>query len=484
MKKTIAAVALLLLAAVPGLAGRYDSPDFLTGHLVSGGPPKDGIPALTNPQFVPPSGVSYVAWDDLVIGVYINGVAKAYPENLGWWHEIINDEIGGQFISVTFCPLTGTAMVFAATDTDGSQIQFGVSGLLINSNLVMFDRSDGETLFPQMIYTAINGDSVGDRLELLPAVDTTWAMWKKLHPDTRVAAAGTGWDYYEGKRTPYPYERYTEYPYISFSRDYRTSNEYLLFLPSTNGGELDPRYAVKDVVLGICREGETRAYPFADMPDGAVINDRIGDQSLVVVFDADSHTAIPYSSDVGGDPLNFYAVESEGSLLLEFMDIETGSRWNMLGEAIAGPLAGERLVQMPAYNAMWFAWAAYWPETSIWKTGAGIIDPPPPVTAIAELGEAVPDRFALQQNIPNPFNPQTHIRYQLPHSGQVSLSVFNAAGQQVRILVDEYQNAGSYLQTWDGRDQRGIPAASGTYFYRLELPASGLSESRAMSLVR
>ena len=93
------------------------------------------------------------------MGIVINGEPRAYPHNIGWWNEIVNDRIGDQSVVVSLCPLTGTGQVFNATDSDGSQIEFGVSGLLINSNLVMYDRRDGETLYPQMIYTAINGDS-------------------------------------------------------------------------------------------------------------------------------------------------------------------------------------------------------------------------------------------------------------------------------------------------------------------------------------
>jgi hypothetical protein len=146
------------LAAQPSEAGdfvsQFEDLEDVGNHIISGGPGRDGIPAMNNPDFVDPDQVSYVAPDDLVLGVYMNGIAKAYPENLGWWHEIVNDVIGGQGISVTFCPLTGTGLVFDATNPDGSQFELGVSGLLVNSNLIMFDRRDQTTLYPQMAYTA------------------------------------------------------------------------------------------------------------------------------------------------------------------------------------------------------------------------------------------------------------------------------------------------------------------------------------------
>lgn len=477
----------LTLVVGPVEAGRYDEPGFLTNHLRSGGPPKDGIPALTNPTFVAPGEIRYVEEDELVLGLVINGEPRAYPHNIGWWNEIINDRVGNQSVTVSLCPLTGTGQVFNATDIDGSQIEFGVSGLLINSNLVMYDRRDDTTLYPQMIYTAINGEQIGNRLQLMPVVETTWAMWKRMYPNTTVVQTGTGWERYLSERPPYNEINYMRYPYVSNTLgDYRRSNEFLIFLPSTNNGRIDQRFEFKDMVVGLCRGGETKAYPFDTMPDGAVINDFLGDEQMVTIFDADSRTALTYFSEVDGELLSFYGVESEGPLPLEFMDVETRSRWNMLGEAVAGPLQGRKLEQVPAYNSMWFAWSSYWPETEVWAPGEGILNEEAiaQMTAVEETFGAMPDGFALRQNFPNPFNPETQIQYELPVDGQVRLSVYNATGQRVRALVEGQQSRGLYLQRWDGRDDAGNQVASGTYLYRLEMPAEGLNQTRTMSIVR
>ena len=130
---------------------------------------------------------------------------------------------------------------------------------------------------------------------------------------------------------------------------------------------------------------------------------------MVIVFDASSRTTLAYFSEVEGRLLNFGGTESEGRLPLEFMNIETRSGWNMLGEAVAGPLAGHRLKQVPAYNAMWFAWSAYWPETEVWAPGDGIVleGDIRHITAIEEALDATSDHFALRQNYPNPFTQQT-----------------------------------------------------------------------------
>jgi hypothetical protein len=338
-----------------------------------------------------------------------------------------------------------------------------------------------------MIFTAINGDHVGHRLELMPVVETTWAMWKQMYPNTTVVQIGTGWERYLSDRPPYNMVQYMRYPYVSSSLgDYRQSHEYLIFLPSTTNGFLDQRHQVKDMVVGLCHNGETKAYPFNTMLDGAVINDFVGNDLMVTVFDADSRTALTYFSEIDGQLLSFYVVEPEGLLPVEFMDIETRSRWNILGEAVAGPLEGRKLEQVPAYNAMWFAWSSYWPDTEVWVPGEGIIeeDDIPQITAVEQMFDATPKGFALQQNFPNPFNPETQIQYELPVDGQVQLNVYNATGQRVRSLVEGQQSSGLYLQRWDGRDDAGRQVASGTYAYRLEMPAAGFSQTRTMSVVR
>ncbi len=477
----LTAVALGLIATPPLQASEYEGLETLSNHLLSGGPGKDGIPAMTNPLFVNPTEISYVGEGDLVLGVVINGEARAYPENLGWWHEIINDRIGDQSISVTLCPLTGTGLVFNATDQDGSQIEFGVSGLLINSNLVMYDRRDGSTLYPQMIFTGISGSFKDQQLELLPVVETTWAMWKKMHPNTKVAQLGTGLDRYSDRqRSNYgSVGLYLTYPY----GDYRTNHgDLFLFVQETATPDLSVLRA-KEVVLGVCRQGQAKAYAFRDLPDGAVINDVVGTTSLVVICDRASQTIIPYSRVAAEQTLTFYAVDPEGALPIEFKDAETGSRWNLLGEAIAGPLQGQRLEQVPAYNSMWFAWNTYHRGTEIWA-GEGIIDTPPTTAIEEKTSAAVPTYFFLEQNYPNPFNPTTQIQYRLPERGQVRLAVYTVLGQPVRTLVDSAREAGRHQQTWDGLDDKGKAVASGPYFYRLEMPELGLSQIRTLTLLR
>jgi len=325
---------------------------------------------MTNPQAVVPEDARYLADSDLVLGVVANGAARAYPHRLGWKHEVINDQLGGQYLCVTFCPLTSTGLVFAATAADSAQIELGVSGMVLNSNLVLYDRRHEKTLYPQMIYVGISGAHKGQRLQLWPVVETTWGLWRTLHPHTTVVQAATGLDRYpDYMRALYSLDSYGHYPYGNYRSDHR-----MIIFPLTTAQPSDLLPA-KEMVLGLRVAGESRAYPFSRMPTKAVINDRVGDRDVLVLYDAETTTAIPYSRVVRGQVLTFRILSHSGDLLLAFADVETGSEWNMRGEALAGPRKGAQLEQIPAYNSMWFGWSAYWPQTRLWN-GEGLLPPP------------------------------------------------------------------------------------------------------------
>ena len=327
--------------------------EFPFDHVFSGGVPKDGIPALTDPDFdsAPWSNARYLRDTDLVLGVVINGEAKAYPHNIGWRHEIVNDIVGGQPIVVSLCPLTSTGMVFDGQGKDGNRITAGVSGLLFNSNLIMYDRRDNETLYPQMLYRAVEGATVGDELKLLPVVETTWRYWKQLYPDTKVVSGSSG--------------PYTTYPY----GNYRVPNTapFVTPFPAPQDNPTIGLFAPKEMTLGI-RFGEiAKAYPFRIMGAGAIINDTVANNPILVIFYAREQLAIPYSRNVGGQTLTFANADSPDPLYPFLLkDGETSTTWNLKGEAIDGPLKGQRLEQMPAHNAFWFAWATFWQHTGIY----------------------------------------------------------------------------------------------------------------------
>ena len=209
----------------------------------------DGIPALDTPPFmtynpmsIDPDDPFYMEDDDLVIVVSQNGETKVYPHKILDWHEVINDEVGGTPITVTYCPLTGTGKVWkrSTADTDAG---FGVSGLLYNSNLLVFDRLT-ESFWHQLEGAAVFGDRMEERLELLPFVETSWGIWRGLEPSPLIMSEETGYN-----------RDYTDYPY----GDYKSSA--LVAYPILYA---DDRLHEKQRVFSVIIEGKARVYQFTD----------------------------------------------------------------------------------------------------------------------------------------------------------------------------------------------------------------------------
>lgn len=314
--------------------------------IFDGGPGKDGIPALTNPLLVGPgdAGASYLREQDRVIGIVSGEVAIAVPLNIGWWHEIVNFDLPeGQF-AVTHCPLTGSSLAFDRANAGGAT--FGVSGLLFQNNLIMYDRNSGESLWPQMLRGARCGPRDGVSLAMYPVVETTWLAWRDLHPDTRVVSSATGHS-----------RNYQSYPYGDYAR---LDNGALLF-PI---GQLDPTRPPKERVLGIPREGGGVAFPFGLLAQrGAVAAEavEIAGGPVVVLWDSAAAAAMAYRPFAGGQLLTFTVADGV------IRDAETNSAWRFDGVATSGPLSGQRLEAVAeAFVSYWFAWAAFHPSARIW----------------------------------------------------------------------------------------------------------------------
>ena len=158
-------------------------------EIKDGGPGKDGIPAIMKPKFHSAKEAPLKP-QDRVLGLVLNGEAKAYPINILNWHEIVNDRVGGQNVVVTFCPLCGTGMVFDGTIA-GKRSTFGVSGYLYQSDMLLYDHKT-ESLWSQIKREAVTGPMMGQHLTLLPSIHTTWANWRKQFPETRVLSEDTG----------------------------------------------------------------------------------------------------------------------------------------------------------------------------------------------------------------------------------------------------------------------------------------------------
>ncbi len=316
-------------------------------QIVSGGPGKDGIPALTTPEVVSASqGDAFLNANDLVVGVVISGEARAYPHNVFWWHEIVNDVLGGKPIVVSFCPLTGSAMVHDPV-IGGSTLNFGVSGLLFDNNLIMFDRAT-DSLWAQMRVGSICGDFAETKLKLLPIVQSTWKAWKELHPETTVVSFNTGFA-----------RNYNRYPYGNYDQ----LNDTELLFPHTF---IDPRLRMKELVLGIVNEGFARAYPYEGLGQRAAVNDEVNGKPVLVVFDKSSQMALPFDRTVNGEVLSFEVSPGKG-FPFQLRDVETGTLWNLTGLAVEGPLAGSQLKPVATFSARWFAWASFNRGTDVFQ---------------------------------------------------------------------------------------------------------------------
>ena len=317
--------------------------------IADGGPGKDGIPALTNPQLVPADDplATYVRPEDRVVGIVLGAEVIAVPLNIGWWHEVVNLDRGNLRVAVTHCPLTGSSLAFDRAAVGGAQ--FGVSGLLYLNNLMLYDRNTGESLWPQMSRGARCGDRAGTGLTMVPAIEMTWAGWRSLHPTTRVVSGNTGHS-----------RDYQSYPY----GNYADPNNSQLLSPIP---ELDTRRPPKERVLGIILpDGSNLALPFIEMEllPGAVaaLPVTVGSTPAVVFWDDARQAAAAYAPNANGQALTFRV---EGA---DLVDNQTNSRWTVDGRAVSGALAGQRLTQVAEnYVAYWFAWAAFHPQARLWS---------------------------------------------------------------------------------------------------------------------
>ncbi len=232
-------------------------------EILPGGPPRDGIPAITNPVFRKVEDTEWLTKKDRVLGIVVNGTAKAYPVKILEWHEVVNDSVGKTHFAVTYCPLCGTGVAFSADIAD-TWLQFGVSGLLYNSDMLLYDRNS-ESLWSQLLGKAITGRLKGAELPMLPLTHTTWSDWQADHPDTLVLSRETG-----------------------YGRDYRTSpyagyekNDRILFKVSHKAPS---SYHPKERVLGVFLGGRYRAYPYVELSRNGKSRfaDRIAGRDVIV----------------------------------------------------------------------------------------------------------------------------------------------------------------------------------------------------------
>jgi hypothetical protein len=311
-------------------------------QIVSGGPPPDGIPSIDNPKFISVQEASKFLEDsELVLGLNINGDIRAYPLQILVWHEIVNDEIGSIPVAVTYCPLCFTNQVFNRTIDDGQEVvEFGTSGKLYNSNLVMYDRTS-KSLWSQAMAEGIVGKYAGTKLERLPFDVAYWKEWKQLYPDSKILSRDTG------SNRPYGVDPYG---------DYYTNSDVLF--PISNR---DDRLGLKEIVVGFENKGQYKAYKLQEIEDNKVINDQVNGKSITL-FSSYPFMIRAYDPIAQGQTLEFtYNPKSKN-----FLDEQTGSEWNFEGKAISGQMKGKQLTRLPFDEGFWFEWVAFHPKTEIY----------------------------------------------------------------------------------------------------------------------
>jgi hypothetical protein len=325
--------------------------------ILSGGPPKDGIPAIDQPQFV--SVTEAEAWlkpVEPVIFFEVGDDARAYPIQIFMWHEIVNDTVGDVPVTITFCPLCNTAIAFERT-VDGRVLDFGTTGRLRFSNLIMYDRQT-ETWWQQATGEAIAGELIGARLTFRPASIIAWADFKAAHPDGKVLSRDTGFNRNYGRN---PYGGYDDVNTPPF-----------LYIGPQTPGVLPPVARVLTIDLN----EEAAAYPFDVLQEVKVVNDAVGGTEVVVLWAAGMASALDAGTVAGGRDVgaaNAFARDLDGQTLTftfdgtKIVDDETGSEWNVLGQAVGGKLAGKQLTPVVAINHFWFSWAAFKPETRVYQ---------------------------------------------------------------------------------------------------------------------
>lgn len=341
---------LLLLAAFMLVAscskeqvteGEWDIP---VDDIRDGGPGKDGIPSVDNPQFSDLSSATYLQDDDLVIGIAVGEEVRAYPHPILDWHEIVNDQVEEIPFALTYCPLTGSGIAWDRF-LDGEVTTFGVSGLLFESNLIPYDRKTNSN-WSQMKLTCVNGPLMGQEIPTLPLIETTWATWKARYPDSQVMTTTTGFD-----------RNYGEYPY----GDYLTNNDYLLF-PVSNP---DTRLPEKERVHGIIVNGSAKVYQFSSFTSGTngetiLLKDNVHGEDVLVVGNQNENWIVSFEAPSNGE---FSAVQEGGTAILED---DAGNQYDVFGRVIDGPGMGTQLTATRSYIGYWFAWGTFYPGADIY----------------------------------------------------------------------------------------------------------------------
>jgi hypothetical protein len=320
-------------------------------------PIRDRIPPIDTPDFDPAAGAEHVAGREPGLSLEIDGDARFYPLSILTAHEIVNDVVAGRPVAVTYCPLCNSAIVFDRV-FEGRELRFGVSGLLRNSDLVMWDNAT-ESLWQQLTGEGLIGEFAGRQLTFVPSAITSFEDFTRKYPDGRVLGPDQGFG-----------RRYGSNPYVGYSS---RSVPFGFF----DQADLDDRFPALERVVNVTVDGTAMAYPFSVLESALAVNDAVGGVDVIVLWGGDTAdaldagqivqasvigTGIAFDRTVDGQTLTF-TPEGDGV----FVDAETGSRWDLNGTALTGPLVGSQLAPVVHGNEFWFAWAVFNPDAGVYS---------------------------------------------------------------------------------------------------------------------
>jgi len=328
-----------------------------------GGPPPEGIPTIDQPCYLPVDQVDYLTDTEPVLAVEINGDARAFPLGILTAHELVNGFIGGVPVTVSYCPLCNSGIVYDR-QVGTRTLDFGTSGSLYQSSLVMYDRQT-QSLWTHIDGQAVVGELVGEQLDFFPTKITSWQQWRDANPSGVVLSTDTGY---------YSPNSYVRNPYAN----YDTSAG--LLAASFQSEEIDDRLPVKERVIGVTSEaGDSVAIVRQFLRETGVVHfslmSEAGEQQYVAFSIAGTNSALDTSRiadgrDVG--TVTVFLAEAQGDQLsfsqndaTTLVDDSSGTIWNIFGQAIEGELAGERLTPVVFLDTFWFAWSTFARGTQI-----------------------------------------------------------------------------------------------------------------------
>jgi hypothetical protein len=306
-------------------------------EIVWGGVKVDGIPALMNPKLSNATEADYLRGNDVVFGVEINGDARAYPHRLLDSHEMLNDVVGGQPVSLAYCTLCRAGILFD-TKVGDRVFTFGSSGLLYRSNKLMYDHQT-ESLWLTIPGEPVSGklaDS-GLKLKQLPVVVTTWERWRKQHPTTKVLSLDTGYN--------------RDYRAGAWYGEYFASPELMFPVPLR-----DARLQPKDEVFALLLNGQPKAYALKKLKKQPVVNDRVGNEAIVLLRESKTGAVRAY----------FRRSQEFRKFDGETAESSDGKQWRVTEAALMDTTTGERLLRASGHIAYWFGWINFYPHTQLY----------------------------------------------------------------------------------------------------------------------